>query len=98
MHDDFRCELEENVLEQASSESEACPVGAVFKNLQTVSVELNITLKVHVVEGLQWDLRLSMVLQLIGVVLESEVVLDWASWQFNLLISARAQARGKIPE
>lgn len=79
MHNDFRCELEENELEQADGEGEACPVGTVFEDLEAVAIELDIALKVHVVESLHWDLGPPTVLELIGVILEGEVVLDWVT-------------------
>lgn len=98
VHNDFRCELEENELEQAYGEGEACPIGTVFEDLEAVAVELDIALKVHVVESLHWDLCPPAVLELVGVVLEGEVVLDRATRQCHFLIFARAEGRVKIPE
>ena len=98
MHDDLWSELEEDELEQADSEAEVGPVGSVFEDLETVAVELNIAVKVHVVEGLHWDLALAAVLELVGLVLEGEVVLNWASWESGLLVLAWAHARHDKPE
>lgn len=98
VHDDLRCELEEDEFEQADGKSEVGPVGSVLEDLETVAVELNIAIEVHVVEGLHWDLAPSAVLELVGLVLEGEVVLDWAAWQFDLLVLARAHARHDEPE
>jgi hypothetical protein len=98
VHNDFRCELEEDELEQADGESKAGPVGTVLEDLEAVAVELNIALKVHVVEGLDWDLGPSAVLELIGIVLEGEVVLDRATRKSHFLILAGAESRVKVPE
>lgn len=92
MHDDFGCELEENELEKTEGESEARPVGAVFQDLQTVTIELDIAIKVHVVESLHWNLGLSAISQSIGLILECEIMLDGTSWQFDFLVYARAEA------
>lgn len=98
MHNDFRGELEENELEQADSEGEAGPVGTVLEDLEAVAVELDIALEVHVVESLNWDLGPPAVLELIGIVLEGEVVLDWATRESHFLIFARAESRVEVPE
>lgn len=98
MHNNFRCELEENELEQADGESEAGPVGTVLEDLEAVAVELDIALEVHVVESLDWDLRPSAVLELIGIVLEGEVVLDRTTRKSDFLILAGTEGRVKVPE
>lgn len=98
VHDNLWSKLEEDELEQADGEPEADPVGSVLENLEAVAVELNIAIEVHVVKGLHWDLALSTVLELVGLVLKGEVVLDWASWKLDLLVLARAHARHDSPE
>lgn len=98
MHNDLWSKLEQDKLEQADGESEVDPVGSVLENLETVAVKLNIAVKVHVVEGLHWDLVPSAVLEFVGLVFESEVMLDWASWKSDLLVLARAHARHDVPE
>lgn len=98
MHNDLRGELEENELKQADSEGEAGPVGTVLEDLEAVAIELDIALEVHVVESLNWDLGPPTVLELIGVVLEGEVVLDWTTRESHFLILARAKGRVEVPE
>lgn len=92
VHNDLWCKLEEDKLEKADGESEASPVGSVFKDFQAVTIEFDVTIEVLVVESLHRNLRLSAIPQSIGLVLEGEVMLDWAPRQSNLLISARAEA------
>lgn len=98
VHNNFRRKDEENVLEQAQSKSEASPIVSVLHNLQAISIELNISIKVHAVEGLHWDLVAAVVLGLVGRVLEGKVMLDWATWVSSLLILARAERGSQIPE
>lgn len=98
MHNDFRCELEENELEQADGEGEAGPIGTVLEDLEAVAVELDIALKVHVVEGLHWDLCPPAVLELVGIVLEGEVVLNRATRECHFLVFARTKGRVEVPE
>lgn len=89
MHDDLGGKGEENELEQAQGEPEACPVMSVLQHLQGVTIEVNITIKVHVVEGLHGNLAVPSVLDLILFFLECEVVLDRATWQSNFVVLAR---------
>ena len=98
MHDNLWCELEEDELEQAQGESEAGPVGSVLEDLEAVAIELNVAVKVHVVESLHWDLGLSAVLETVGLILEGEVMLNWATWGSRLLVLARAEAGHDSPK
>jgi hypothetical protein len=43
---------------------------AVLEGLEGISLEVNLTIKVHLVEGLHCDLGLATVLEAIGLVLE----------------------------
>lgn len=98
MHDNLRHKLEEEKLEQAHCEPEACPVMSIFHNLQTVPVEVNIAIKVHVMERLHWDFVPASVLELIGLFLECKVVFDRAAWNSGLFGLARTEGRGKVPK
>jgi hypothetical protein len=98
VHDDLWCELEENELEQAGGEAEAGPVGSVLHDLKAVAVELDIAVKVQVVEGLHWDLVAATILQPVGLVLEGKVVLDRAAGVLDLLILAWPKAGRNSPE
>jgi hypothetical protein len=88
VHNNFWCEVEENIFEETDCESEACPIVSVLENLKSVTIEVNISIEVHVVEGFHRDLVLSAVLQLVLILLEGKVVLNWASWEFGFFISA----------
>ena len=70
VHDNLRCEAEEDELEETDGEPEARPVMSVLHHLEAVTIEVDIALKVHVVEGLHGDLVSSTVLELIRIVLE----------------------------
>lgn len=98
MHDNLRHHAEDEELDQANGETEAGPVMAVLHNLQTVAVEVDITIKVHLVESLHGNLVLALVLGLVFGLLEGEVVLDWATGKLGLLILARADGGDHQPE
>lgn len=98
VHDDFRCELEEDKFEQAQGKCEACPIMSVFQNLQTIAIELDVSIKVHVVESLHGDLVCASVLELVGLILECKVVLDRAPGVSGFLVLARTEPRMEGPE
>jgi hypothetical protein len=98
VHDNLRCEAEEDELEEADSEPEARPVMSVLQHLEAVTVEVDIALKVHVVEGLHGDLVPSTVLELIRMVLEGQVVLDWAARELDFFVLAGDEGRRDTPE
>lgn len=90
MHDDLRDHAKEEELDEANGEAEAGPVMAVLHNLEAVTLEVNITIKVHLVESLHGDLVVATVLEAVGLLLELEVVLNTTVRKANLLILARA--------
>jgi hypothetical protein len=98
VHDDLWCKLEKDELEQAQGESEAGPVVSVFKNLQSIAIEVNLAIKVHVVECLHGNLVAPAILGLIRSILEGKVVLNWAARERCLLGLARAERGCQIPE
>jgi hypothetical protein len=98
VHDNFRDEAKEEELEQTQSKSEACPVMSVLQDLQAIAIELNLTIKVHVVESLHGDLIPSAIPNLIRLVLEGKVMFDWASGKSGLFVLARSEHGVKQPE
>jgi hypothetical protein len=71
---------------------------SVFHNLEAVPIEVNVAIKVHVMESLHWNLVASSVLELVGLILEGKVVFDRAAWNSGLFIFARTERRGEVPE
>jgi len=98
MHDNLRGETEEDEFEKAEGESEGCPIMSVLHDLQTVPVEVNVAIEVHVVEGLQWDLVLPAVSNPIGLILEGQVMFDRAPWISGLFVLAGGEGRCEGPE
>jgi hypothetical protein len=98
MHDNFGSKDEEYIFEQVEGKSEACPVMSVLHNLQAVPIEVNITSKVHGVESFQRDLVRASVLKLIGLMFESKVMLDGATWVFGLFVFAGREGGCDVPE
>ena len=92
VHDDLWYHSGQEEPEEAQGEAEVCPVVSVFHDLEGVTFEVNKTVKVHLVEGLHWNLVLATVLEAIRLAVELEVVLDWAAGVARLLIFARRHA------
>lgn len=97
MHDNLRNHAKEEELDETNGEAEAGPVVAVLHNLEAVTLEVNITIEVHLVEGLHGDLVAATVLEAVGLLLELEVVLDTTVRKANLLILARADGGDDKP-
>lgn len=98
MHDNFRCEREENMLEQIQRESEACPVVSILQDLQAIAIYVNFTIEELGIECLVRDLGMSAILGLVLGILKCEVVLNWAAWELDLLVLARTERGCQIPE
>jgi hypothetical protein len=71
---------------------------APFEDIEHVAVELNLTVEVLLLEGLDWDLLLAVVGIAILLLLEFQVVLDGLAGQLGLLVLARGKLRGEPPE
>jgi hypothetical protein len=84
VHDELGNHAQQEVLDQADSETEAGPVVTVLHDLQAVAFEVDITVKVHLVEGLHGDLVGAMVLGTIGLLLEIKIVLNRTAGVFGL--------------
>lgn len=71
---------------------------SVLKNLESITVEVNVSIKVHVVKGLHGNLVLSTVFNLVGFILEGKIMFDWASGILGLFILAWREAGEHCPE
>jgi len=98
VHDNFWGEAKEDELEQADSKSEASPIMPVLHHFQAVSIELDLTSKVHLMKSLHGNLVLPTVLLLMLLALECEVVFNWAAWVSSFLVLARGEHRGESPK
>jgi hypothetical protein len=97
VHDNLGNHAKEEELNEANGEAEAGPVMTVFHSLEAVTLEVDIAVKVHLVEGLHGDLVVATVLDTVGLLLEVEVVLDTTVRKANLVILARADGRDNKP-
>lgn len=98
MHNDFGNEGQNEIFAEGDRELEADPVVSVFQGLKAVALEVHLAVEVLFVERLHWDLALSMIFGLIGLVLEGEVVLDRAARILDFLILSRAHHGRAYPE
>lgn len=88
VHDELRNHAQQKVLDQADGEAEASPVVTVLEDLEAVALEVDVTVKVHLVEGLHGDLVGAMVLGTVGLLLELEVVLNGTAGVLGLGVLA----------
>ena len=98
MHDNLRDKAEEEELEQADGECEACPVMSVLQDIQAIAIEFNLAIEIHVVESLHGNLILSAVFGLVCLILESKVMFNGTSRKSGLFVFARSERGVEIPE
>lgn len=98
MHDHLWEGLEEEELDQADGEAEAGPVVTVLEDLQAVAIEVDVAVKVHLLERLHSNLVLAMVLGLVCGLLEGEVMLDRAAGELDLLRLPGGESGDDEPE
>lgn len=95
---DITCESAEQELHERPGQLEVGPVVAVLKNIEQVTVDVDLAVDVHLGEILERNLGAAVVLapQLVG--LEGQVGLNGAVGQLSLLVNARAEAGFEGPE
>lgn len=91
-------EAEQEVLEETSSEPEVGPVMTVLEALQSIALEVNLTIEVLLVEDLHGDLALAAVGSTVVLTVELQVVLDGAATVLGLLGLARRNGGRNGPE
>lgn len=98
VHDNLGDHAKEEELDEADSEAEAGPVMAELHNIEAIALEVDLAVKVHLVESLHGDLAVATVLEAVRVLLELEVVLDASTGEAGLLILAGANGGDDQPE
>lgn len=97
VHNELGYHAKKKELYQTNGEPEAGPVVTVLHHLQTVALEIDVTIKVHFMKRLHGDLVRSTVFGPIRIFLEIEVEFDRAAGELGLLIAARANRRNDEP-
>lgn len=82
---------------QAQRESETSPIVSVFQHLEHITLNINTTVKVLLIESLKWNLATSAILRLVCIRVESEVVLDGQTRVRSLFILAGRKRRREGP-
>lgn len=98
MQKHLRNEAGKEVLVETPGEAEAGPVVSVFQDLQSVTLEVNLSIEVLLVEDLHGNLALATVLGPVMLVVEVQVVLDRAARVLGLLILAGRDGGRDGPE
>lgn len=95
--DDVLEEVEDDELDEGPGEDPAGPVMAVLEDVKTVTVEVDLAVKVLVDEGLHGDLVVGVPSCAVGLVLEGQVLVDGAAGQLGLLVGSGCQPGGDEP-
>jgi hypothetical protein len=82
----------------APSQVELSPIMTILQNLQAITIEINVSLEIKLVESLHWDLGLARVLFLELCSLKGEVVLNWLPRELCLVILSRAHQSSDSPK
>jgi len=98
VHDDLGHHTSKEEPEERQSEAEVGPVVAVLHNLESVAIEVDVTVEVLLVESLHGDLAAAVVLCAIGLLVELEVVLNGGTGVASLLVLAGSVAGSNGPE
>lgn len=97
VHDQLRNHAKQEKFDQTNGESEAGPVMTVFHDLEAVALEINISIKVHFMESLHWDLVQTTVLGTISFLFKVEIEFNRTAGKLRLLIATRANRRNDEP-
>lgn len=98
MHNHLRNHAGQEELIQSHREFESGPIMTVLQHFESIALEIDLAIKVHLMEGLHGDLVLAMILGTIMLVVEMQVVLNRTAGEFGLLISAGTNAGSNSPE
>lgn len=91
-------EAEQEVLEETHGELEVGPVVTVLESLQSITLEVNLAIKVLLIEDLHGNLALAAVGGTVMLAVEVQVVLDGQATVLSLLGLAGRDGRGNSPE
>ena len=91
-------EGEEDEMEESPCEGEVGPVMAVLHDIEAVAIELHVTVEVHLVECLHWDLVMAPPSLAVFFLLESYVVLDGAAGELDFVVDVWRVGRSYGPE
>lgn len=86
------------MLVQLPGETEAGPVMSVLKNIQSIALKVNISVKVLLKESCHGNLALAVVFDTVMLAVELQVVLDGTTRVFSFFILAGGGSRCNGPE
>lgn len=98
MHNDLWHHASKEKPEQAQCKPEASPVVPVLHHIQTIALEIDFSVEIHLMKGLHGDLVLSVILIFVFLVVESKILFNRLAWELRLLINARRKGRENGPE
>lgn len=88
MHNHLRYHAQKEEFEKSKGKAKADPVVAVFQHVETVTLEVNLSVKVHFMKSLHRDSVLARIFQPVILVVEEQIVLNRSARISSLLILA----------
>lgn len=98
MHDDLWHHTSYKVPHQTNGEPETCPIVPKLHDVKTVTIEVHLAIKVHLMKSLHGDLVAAIVLLAILLAVKCKVVFNGLAREFGLLILAGCKGRVGSPE
>lgn len=89
MHNDLRNHAREEIPEQTECELPVGPVVSVLHDLQSITLEIDLTVKVHLMKGLHGDLAFAIVPCPVFRVMELQVMLNTSTRVTSFLVLSR---------
>jgi len=71
---------------------------SILQYLETISFELDLTVKIQGLKGINWYLIPPLVSLLVRILEEIQIGFDWSAGEFDFLILAGCEAGGEIPK
>lgn len=98
MHNHFWYHPSQEKLVQSYGEPKACPVMSIFQDLQTITIEINVAIEVHLKECPHWDLIFAPIFHAISILMKCKVMLDRTAWIPGFLVLTRGESGHDSPE
>lgn len=98
MHDNLWDHPSEEIFEQAEREPKIGPIMSIFHYVQGIPLEVHLLIKVHLMEGLHWNLRSAMILRPMPLFPEMQIMLYRAARVSCFLVLPRRNDGSDIPE
>lgn len=98
MHDELRHHSKQEEFEEAERKAEIGPIVAVLHYVKTITFEVNLPIKVHLVKFFHGNPILARIFYPVTLIMKIQVVLHRSTRVPSLLVLARRYGRGNRPK